>query len=129
MTIRPMREADAPLLRALLEENALTLDGVAYETFSPPVLVAEVDHEIVGFVQAHVGQPYAFITELAVARSHQRRGIGIRLLQHMETLLRYMNVRAWVTYSGEKRTDVHAQLDGYGARCTGAGAAFVRVME
>ena len=126
MIMRPALVADWPILRALLEENALTVDGVAYEGFTPPCLVAVKAGEIVGFIQAHAGAPYAVITELAVARAHQRQGIGVRLLQHMETLLRSAGVTAWMAYTGEKNDRVVAQLDGYGARCTGAGTAWVK---
>ena len=124
--IRLALPADWPMLRALLEENALTVDGLVYGAFTQPCLVAVRDGEVVGMIQAIVGHPYAVITEMAVARAHQRKSYGYRLMEHMETLLRAAGCTAWVTYVGEKRTPVTEQLDGYGARCTGAGTAWVK---
>lgn len=123
--IRLALPADWPRLREILEENALTVDGLAYEAFSPPCLVYVRDGEIVGFIQALCGSPYAVITEAAVARAHQRKGYGIRLLEHMETVLRVSGVSAWVTFTGEKNPTA-AMLEQYGARGTGYGTGWVK---
>ena len=127
MKIRPAFPDDAARLRDLLEENALTVDGLDYGLFTPPTLVGLVDGEIVGFVQAHLGAPYAVITELAIARAHHRKGYAVKLLEHMETVLRVSGVSAWVAYTGEKNP-VAEQLERYGARSTGSGTAHVRVL-
>lgn len=123
--IRLALPSDWPRLREILEENALTIDGVAYDSFSPPCLVYVRDGEVVGFMQAHLGSPYAVITEGALARAHQNKGYGYRLLQHMETLLRASGVLAWVTYTGEKNPTA-GLLERYGARGTGYGTAWVK---
>lgn len=126
MKIRPAVSEDVPRMRQLLEENHLLVDGIAYDLFTPPVLVCEVDEEIVGFIQAHVGSPYAVVTELAVARAHQRKGYAVKLVEHMETLLRYMGVKAWGAYTGDANQPVIDQLERYGARVTGRGVGFVK---
>ena len=128
MIVRPAREQDVPLLHALLVMNGLDLHGVDYNRFSAPCLVGVVNGEIVGFAQAALAQPYAIITELVIARPYQRRGYGVRLLQHMETVLRCAGVTAWVTYSGGLRTEVHEQIERFGAQTTGEGRGFVRVL-
>lgn len=127
MKIRPACPADLPMLRAILAENAGMLDGVDYSHFSPPCLVGEIDGAVVGFIQATLGQPYAIITELSIAREHHRKGYGMRLLEHMETVLRCAGVTAWTTYTGEKNDHVIKIAERLG-RCTGRGYAFVRVL-
>ena len=128
MKIRPARPEDAPTLKALLQENGQAVDGITYDVFSPPVLVAEEAGEVVGFIQALVGEPYTVITDLVVARSLANRGIGVRLGQHMETVLRVLGCRVWVAYAGEKHEGMREQLERYGARPTGHGVGFVRAL-
>jgi ribosomal protein S18 acetylase RimI-like enzyme len=124
--IRLALPSDWPMLRGLLQENGLAVDGLEYAAFTPPCLVMVRDGEVVAFIQALVGQPYAVVTELAVARQHQRKGYGIRLLQHMETLLRASGCSAWMAFTGEKNERVNEQLEHYGARCTGNGTVWVK---
>lgn len=126
--IRLATPADWPALKALLLDTGLAVDGMAYEAFSQPCLVYVRDGEVVAFVQAHVGHPYAVITEVAVARDHQRKGYAIRLTEHMETLLRAAGCTAWVTFAGDKRAAVAAQIEGVGGRCLGAGTAWVKAL-
>lgn len=128
MKIRPAMPDDAPRLRELLEENALTVDGLDYSVFTPPTLVGVIDGEVVGFTQAHIGAPYAIVTEMVIARAHQGKGYGVKLLEHLETVLRFSGVTAWMAYTGDKQDAVMKKLDQFGARCTGHGSAWVRTL-
>ena len=71
------------------ERSRLILDGNA----DAITLVAVIDHEVVGFVDAalerspdpmHRDLTYCHIVEIAVAVRHQSQGIGERLLQDAE---------------------------------------------
>ncbi len=122
MTIRPATEADVPALQALSQPVAVP--GVDYTRWTPPVLVAEHDGQVVGYIHALVGQPYAVITELVVAPDTRFKGVGARLLEGMELVLRIMGVRAWAGFMAED----NPALDGLRRRATdtGLGRAFVR---
>lgn len=124
--IRPATTHDFPAIRALLMENDLCVDGLAYDVFTPPCLVAVRDGEVVGVLQALLGKPYAVITELAIARVHQRKGYAVRLMQHMETLLREYGIPAWFTMTSETNDRVRDQLKRYGARDLGHGVGWVK---
>lgn len=126
--IRPARQDDVPQIVELLRDNGLLIEGVTYTAFSSPCLVDDRKGVLVGFVQAHLGYPYAVVTEIAVAPSMQNRGIAVHLIEHLETVLQCAGMTAWAAYSGGKRGSFHDQLERYGARCTGEGRAFVRVL-
>ena len=126
MTIRPAVPADFPRLRALLADNGQMIEGVDYATFSPPCLVLVRSAAVVGFIQALVGRPVAVITDLAIDPAHHRKGYGVRLLSHMDTLLRDYGVTAWVAYAGSKKTTVQRALTKYGAASQGDGTGYVR---
>lgn len=125
MTVRPLRPDDLDAVRALMAENAMLLDGVAYDDFTG-VLVAEIEGNVVGMIQALVGKPYAVVTEIAVDRKYQEVGVGVALIQSMELLLRCSGVAAWVAITGETNETINAKLDAYGARCTGRGVAWLK---
>lgn len=124
--IRPARLEDAPAIRALLVDNGLTIDGLAYEAFTPPCLVAVRDGVVIGMGQALLGLPYCVVTELVVARSAQRQGVAVRLLEHLETVMRTQGATAWVACTSPKNDRVNAQLERYGARGLGHGLGWVK---
>ena len=126
--IRPARPDDVPQIMALMHYNGLAVEEVTYATFTPPCLVDDRNGVLAGFIQAHLGHPYAIVTEIAVAPSMQNKGVAVRLIEHLETVLRCAGMTAWMAYSGNKRESFHEQLERYGARCTGEGRAFVRVL-
>ena len=107
-------------------ENALCIDGVDYSTFSHPTLVADEGGEVVGVLQAVVGVPYTMLTDMAVARAWQGKGIGAALLEGMELVLRVMGVRAWMTYAALDNERAQHGLESRGARMLGQGVAYVR---
>lgn len=124
MKIRPATMADLGAIQGLLIENSLVLEGVSYADFSGLVLVAEDDGEVIGFLQALLGKPVAVVTELAIARTHQGHGYGVKLIEALELLLRYHGLAAWACYTN--RDDVMKQLDRYGAQSTGQGMMYVK---
>lgn len=127
--IRPARPDDAPAIRALLAENGLLADGLQYDAWSPITLVYERrDGEIAGMVQAIPARPYAIIVDVAVARAHHRKGYGVRLMEHVETVLREYGATAWVGFSREKDDMAARVAEGAGARCTGDGVGWVKAL-
>lgn len=68
------------------------------------VLVAEIDHRVVGFIAlfARVAPeepdedqtPYAYLSDLVVLPRYRRRGIGRALLERAEALVRSSGARA-----------------------------------
>lgn len=122
--IRPARLDDIPAIRSLLEP--IRVPGIAYDDFTPPVLVyVDLMGDVVGVMQALVGSPYTVITECAIRADYQNRGVGKRLLEHMETLLMTMGVKGWVAFTGTKNPcrDLLERV----ATPTGTGEGFVKV--
>ena len=126
MIIRPATEADVPRLQALLQENKLGHDGLDYTQWSHPCLVAVQDGEVVGMIQAALSEPVSIVTELAVARAHQRRGIGVRLAQHLETLLRASGAKAYVAHVAPENKGMQDQLERFGLVRIGDAQVFLR---
>lgn len=122
--IRPARFEDLDAIKGLLAENGMLADGLDYSDFTQPTLVYVRDGAVLGMIQALAGKPHAVITHAAVSRAHHHRGIGIRLLEAVELVLRTMGVTAW--YACTSSDDVVKILDGYGAEPTGQGTSFLR---
>ena len=126
MIIRPAIQADVPHLQALLQENRLGHDGLDNTHWSHPCLVAVQDGEVVGMIQAALSEPVSIVTELAVARAHQRRGIGVRLAQHLETLLRASGAKAYVAHVAPENKGMQDQLERFGLVRVGDAQVFLR---
>ena len=110
----------------ILRENEQMLDGVDYGAWSHPTLVAVKDGQVEGFIQAHLGAPYAVVTELCVSRAHARKGYGVRLADAMELMLRAAGVQTYVTYASDRNLGMRDMLGRYGFDETGLGVGFVR---
>ena len=115
-----------PHLQALLQENKLGHDGLDYTQWSHPCLVAVNDGEVVGMIQAALSAPVSIVTELAVARAYQRRGIGVRLAQHLETVLRSHGVKAYVAHVAPENKGMQDQLERFGLVRVGDAQVFLR---
>lgn len=123
--IRPAKPEDFPRLNELIHDCGLAVEGIAYDKWGPVTLVCERKGEIIGVVQALLGAPYAVITEAAIDPRFQHQGYGIRLLQHMETVLREYGVQAWMAFTGTKSDAAHI-LDRYAVQVQGTGHAFAK---
>ena len=123
--IRPARSADFPRLDALIHDCGLAVDGISYDRWGPVTLVYERLGEILGVGQALIGMPYAVITEMAIDPRVQRQGHAIRLLAHLETVLREYGVPAWVAFAGDK-SEAAGLLDRLGVPIQGTGRAFMK---
>ena len=126
MIIRPARPGDEAALHQLLLENGLGHDGLDYTVWTHPCLVAVKDGVVVGFIQAALSAPVSIVTELAIARSHHRRGIGVRLAQHLETVLRVQGVTAYVAHVAPENKDMQDQLERFGLTRVGEMQVFLR---
>ena len=88
-------------------------------------LVACEDERILGFVGIRSGLlyeddgRYGQIMALAVAPSHQRRGIGRMLMRSAESRLIEGGARTLVVTSGHHRSDAHAFYESCGYSFTG----------
>ena len=88
-------------------------------------LVACDADQIVGFIGTRLGplyesdDPYGQIMALAVARGHQRAGVGRLLLQAAEAVLNQRGARVLVVTSGNHRSDAHAFYEKQGYIFTG----------
>lgn len=123
--IRPARPEDFPRLNALIHDGGLAVEGIAYDRWGPVTLVYERQGEVIGVIQALLGMPYAVITEVAVDPRYQRQGVAIRLLQHLETVLREYGVTTWVAFAGIK-SEATDLLDRLAVQIQGTGHAFVK---
>ena len=129
ITIRPATEADVPMLQALIRENGLELEGVDYSKWSHPTLVAVREGEVVGLIQAHLGSPYAVVTDLAIARVQQRKGYAAKLVDSMELRFRAAGINAYVWFVGMTEDAMLDQSKRWGGHPTGEGIGFVRRLE
>jgi N-acetylglutamate synthase-like GNAT family acetyltransferase len=127
LLVRPAEPDDLEAVRRLVGRASLIPDGVLLN-FTPPLLVMERDGEVVGAIQALLGKPVAVITFAVVAAEHRRKGYGIRLLQAMELLLRDYGLTSWVAFTGSADLDTAKMLIGLGAKATGNGEGWVKML-
>ncbi|MCL2408736.1 MAG: GNAT family N-acetyltransferase [Oscillospiraceae bacterium] len=130
--IREIEERDYPAVTALLVNelwaNKISDDNVVpffnsvkndenYKTF-----VALLDNNVVGLVSAVTTiwaafeAPNMMIQGFAVKSEHQNKGIGTKLLKHLEDYANSKGVSGIGLCSGFHRTDAHAfyEHNGYG---------------
>jgi ribosomal protein S18 acetylase RimI-like enzyme len=131
--VRRARVADAEAIarlvselgyRTSVEQMRKRLEAIMrvddYET-----LVADDDGHVVGVVGTRIGPLYedddqhGQIMALAVARQHQRRGIGRMLIEAAESSLVARGGRVLVVNSGNHRSDAHAFYESLGYSLTG----------
>ena len=125
MIVRPARPGDEPAIVEIVERCGLGVDGLDYSRWTGILLVAERQSQVVGFMAALPGAPYAVVTERGVLPEHQKSRAAVKLWEGMELLLRSMGVRAWAAFIGEKR-DVNDTMPKLGAVCTGHGRSWLR---
>jgi ribosomal protein S18 acetylase RimI-like enzyme len=88
-------------------------------------LVACDADQIVGFIGTRVGplyesdDDYGQIMALAIARDHQRQGVGRMLMHAAESMLVARGVCVLVVSSGNQRADAHAFYEKNGYAFTG----------
>jgi ribosomal protein S18 acetylase RimI-like enzyme len=96
------------------------LDDQGYRTW-----VADEDGRVVGFVGTRVGPlyeddgAYGQVMVLAVAATHQRRGVGRMLMQAAESALVEAGARVLVVTSANHRAGAHAFYESCGYDFTG----------
>ena len=125
MIVRPARPGDEPAIVEIVERCGLGVDGLDYSRWTGILLVAERQSQVVGFMAALPGAPYAVVTEMGVLPEHQKSRAAVKLWEGMELLLRSMGVRAWAAFIGEKR-EVNDTMPKLGAVCTGHGRSWLR---
>ena len=126
MIVRPARASDLEAIQKIMAECDLLAEGVAYDDFSGPILVAERQGQVIGFIQAHVGKPYAVVTEYGVLPEFQKGSAAYRLVEGMELILRQMGVRAWAAFVNQSRNGFHDMMERWGAKKTAGGTAYMR---
>ena len=124
--IRPIRQEDVEAVIAILRENQQFADGLDYTQWTHPTLVAIAKERVVGLVQAHLGFPYAIVTELSIARAHQNQGYGVRLMEHLETILRMSGVTAYVAHVATGNLAMAELAERWIGAPIGTGQAFLR---
>jgi len=90
-------------------------------------IVAELDGRVVGFIGFDIGLTYNYESEriyilaLAVAKEHQRQGIGARLSRWVEDYATGNGIRIIVLTSRFQRTGAHAfyEQNGYSKKSFG----------
>ncbi len=125
MIVRPAQEKDLAAVQTIIERCDLKAEGLSYTDWSGVLLVAQRQSEVVGFIAALPGKPYAVITEMGVLPEYQKGSAARRLLEGMELLLRSMGVKAWTAYVGSKR-EVNETMPKLGAVCMGDGKMYLK---
>lgn len=133
LTIREVAVADSEAIARLVSELGYPtstsqmhrrLETIAHDE-DYQTLVACDGVDIVGFIGTRSGplyeddELYGQVMALAVARSHQRRGIGRMLLRRAESRLGERGVRILVVTTGSHRADAHAFYENSGYSFTG----------
>lgn len=96
--IRPAVREDMPALRAVMTQCHAVHPALTYEDFTHPVLVAEDDSELVGFVMGLIAWPYAYFSEAGVLPGYRQQGIYGELFHALEDTFRAAGVPAWVGF-------------------------------
>ena len=133
-TIRKIRQSDyaavAALWREVLDIRNATLESVAetYESMKRDgnyvTFVAEADGKIVGLAAAvkvlAIGHPggYVKMNGLGVLPEYRRRGIGKKLMEHVERFAVEQGAPYVGLASGISRTEAHAFYESIGYRKT-----------
>jgi hypothetical protein len=125
MIVRPAKDGDVARVVEIVERCGLAAEGLSYRDWSGVLLVAERQGEVIGFIAALPGKPYAVITEMGVLPEHQKGRAAVKLWESMELLLRSVGCTAWAAYVGDKR-EVNETMPKLGAVCTGEGKMYLR---
>lgn len=125
MIVRPAKDTDIPVITEIVERCGLRADGVDYTQWTGIVLVAQRGSEVIGFIHALPGRPYAIVTEIGVLPEHQKGRAAVKLWESAELLLRAAGMTAWAAFVGEKR-DVNDTMPGLGCVNTGTGTMWLR---
>jgi N-acetylglutamate synthase-like GNAT family acetyltransferase len=125
MTIRPATAEDLPAIQTIVTRCGLAAEGLDYSAWTGIVLVAVRQGEVVGFLSALPGKPYAVITEMGVLPEHQKGRACRMLIESVELILRHLGCPAWAGYVGDTR-GIDSLLKQWGATSTGSGAMWLR---
>ena len=125
MNVRPAENRDLPAVKEILDRCGLTAEGLDYSDWTGVLLVAVRQSQVIGFISALPGKPYAVVTELGVLPEFQKGPACRKLIEGLELLLRSLGCRAWAGYVGDKRglTD---SLGKWGAESMGTGQMWLR---
>ena len=125
MIVRPATTVDLPAIQEIVSRCGLAADGIDYTAWTGVLLVAVRQTEVIGFIAALPGKPYAVVTELGVLPEHQKGRACTKLLESMELILRSLGMTAWSGYVGDKR-GLDEMLTRWGAQMTGTGSMWIR---
>lgn len=129
MTIREATDADVPRVVEILKIVGNYVPGFDYSSMSHPLLVAEADGRIVGFLQGFIGFPYAYMADIAVLPEYRDRGVMSALQGAMDQLLSYCGVPAWVAFVREDNEECHRKIQSFGARPTVRGTIYQKELQ
>ena len=128
MLVRPARPADLPHVVDIVERCGLAALGLVYTEWTGVLLVAERQGQVIGFMSALPGKPYAVVTEMGVLPEHQKSRAAVKLWESMELLLRSLGCTAWTAYVGDKR-EVNDTMPKLGCVSTGAGTMYLKELK
>ncbi|OGC59218.1 hypothetical protein A3A70_00805, partial [candidate division WWE3 bacterium RIFCSPLOWO2_01_FULL_42_11] len=122
--IRNFTQSDYPFMRQILEEGGLfdsnidnearVLEKISRDPQS--TIVAEEGGKIIGTLSIMEDGQLAFLVRLAVKKEHRGRGLGTKLMQEAETILKargYEEVHILVNEKDPELQDYYERL-GYG---------------
>ena len=95
--VRFATDADAPEIRALLEDASLTVYNTPYDHFDPSTWVAVTEESrVVGALTAVLGYPLSMVMNIVLAPEYRNLRIGAALLSAFEAHLRKLGYPTWV---------------------------------
>ena len=128
MNVRPAQDKDLPAIVEIVERCGIKTDGLDYTDWTGVLLVAVRQSQVIGFIAALPGRPYAVVTEFGVLPEFQKTRACRELANGMDLLLRSLGCKAWAGYVGAKR-EINDMMTKWGAQHTGDGAMYVGVFR
>ena len=125
--IRPATHDDVEGMVSLLHLCDLYNPTLDYRVWGHPTLVAtEQEGQVIGLCQVLLGQPYAYMTEIAVHPSYRNKGIGKQLVNAMEDIMRGCGVKHWCAITLLSNPNAAKRMEHIGAHVMGIGTAYLK---
>lgn len=124
--VRLAVEEDAKALQELVHACGLYDPAVDYSDYTQPVLVAEHEGRVVGFVQVLLGKPTSVIMDLGVHPDFQHQGVAQQLIAALETLMKEVGLTTWVTVIADSRRRMQICAEKWGAIPRAKATTYVR---
>ncbi len=99
VNIRYAQGGDEPQLELCMKACGLYTEGQDYSQWDQPVLVAEDEGKVIGFIQCYLVKPIPIMAQLAVWPDYQHKGVGRQLGDAMEVVLKTLGITQYICFA------------------------------